>query len=152
MNTENKKIYLDANFLIYWAIPKDDELRKKVRNHLAFFLANKKTLATSPLAIDEMWYGIRNEYKKQNNKEARYADEPLYSILKNFTDQILKKTNILQFADPVAGVNNALNHVKNFNLGPRDSFHLAIMDENSISEIITNDSDFCHIERIKASF
>ena len=48
-----------------------------------------------------------------------------------------------------------MNYVKNFKLKPRDSFHLAMMKNNSISEIITNDKDFKNIAdnaEIKVSF
>ena len=147
MNTNNK-IYLDSNFLVYWALPKDNGVKKKVRVWLAKFLSSRAVLTTSCLAIDEAWHGIKQTYNKQNDTSIGCAEEPIYSQLNNFTSELIKKINIIQFSDPKAGTQKALEYVKNYKLKPRDAFHLAIMKNNFIEEIITNDSDF---ERIKSN-
>jgi len=146
MNTDNKKIYLDANFLVFWALPKDDEIKKKVRIHLASFLSAKLDLATSCLAIDEAWHGVQQTHNKLNNDTKSCADEPIYSLLNSFTKELLKKVSILQFSNPIDGTIIALKQINDFKLKPRDSFHLALMKDNSFDEIVTDDTDF---EKIK---
>lgn len=151
MNTNNK-IYLDANFLIFWALPKDEKIKKKVRIKLAEILVKHYDTSTSCLAIDETWQGIKQTYNSLNGVTKSCFDEPIYSLLNEFTNNLFKKVSIIQFSDPIMGTSNAMSHVKNFKLKPRDSFHLAMMDDNLISEIITDDGDFGHIKRIKSSF
>lgn len=144
MNT-NSKIYLDANFLVYWALPKDDEIKKKVRIWLARFLSSRSDLVTSCLAIDEAWNGVKKTYNGLNKTTKSCADEPIYSLLNNFTGMLLKRIVILQFTNSVAGTREALGHVKDFKLKPRDAFHLALMKDNLFEVIITDDSDFQRI-------
>ncbi|MGH2563880.1 MAG: type II toxin-antitoxin system VapC family toxin [Ginsengibacter sp.] len=155
MNTNDKKIYLDANFLIFWALPKDNEIKKKVRVHLATFLSTEATLATSCLAIDEAWNGVKKTYNVLNNETKSCSDEPIFSSLEKFTKELLNKVLILQFENPINGTIKALENIKSFKLKPRDSFHLSLMQDNSFDEIITDDRDFEEIKdsaNIKVNF
>jgi len=54
MVEKQSHIYLDSNFLVYWAYPKTDKVRKRVRTLLAKIMAKKYQLASSCLAFDEM--------------------------------------------------------------------------------------------------
>lgn len=141
MNIKNQEeIYLDANFLVYWAQPKTPEIKKRVRFLLAQIL--KKKIVTSPLTVDEAWWGIKDTYNKIYNTQLGCADDLILPKIKKFTEIILERTNILQFINPVVGINKALDNVEQFRLKPRDAFHLAVMKDNDIDIIVTDDKDF----------
>ena len=92
MNIESQKeIYFDANFLIYWFIGKEPELKKRARLLLVEFLTTKKELCSSALAFDEAWWGIKNEYKYQKKVNLSCFDNLVFNELKKFTDLILPK-------------------------------------------------------------
>lgn len=137
---EQNKIYLDANILVYWALPKTPEIRKRVR----FLLAKitKENINTSCLSMDEVWWGIKNEYNKIYNTQLGCSDEPIFSFIKNFTEKITKKVEILQFNNEINGINEALRNIKEFKLRPRDAFHLAIVKDNDVAYLISDDNDF----------
>lgn len=137
---KQNKIYLDANILVYWALPKTPEIRKRVRFLLAKII--KENISASCLSMDEAWWGIKDIYNVIYNTQLGCADEPIFSLIKNFTEKIIKKTEILQFNDPVGGINKALKNIEEFKLRPRDAFHLALMRANNIDSIATNDRDF----------
>ena len=85
MNIESQKeIYFDANFLIYWFIGKEPELKKRARLLLVEFLTTKKELCSSALAFDEAWWGIKNEYKYQKKVNLSCFDNLVFNELKKF--------------------------------------------------------------------
>lgn len=133
-----KSVYLDTNFLIYWFFSKNPRLRKKVRLLVAYLLARDATLYVSPLTLDESWNGIRKEI--DINKSA--DDQLIHPELQKFTAKVLSYTTILQLITPLNGTNLALDNIKQYSLKPRDSFHLAIVQQNNIEMIITSDKDF----------
>ncbi|MBU4601107.1 type II toxin-antitoxin system VapC family toxin [Patescibacteria group bacterium] len=141
-NTKGEKIYFDANFLIYWFISKEPELKKRARSLLAEFLINNNDLYSSALALDEAWWGIKNEYNQQNGVDFSCGDNDVFEKLSQFTKSILPKLNLVQFADIKNGVEDALDSMKRFKLKPRDAFHLATMKDNGIKIIVTDDKDF----------
>ena len=142
---EQEKIYLDANFLVYWALPKTPEIRKWVRFLLAKIL--EKNLGTSCLAIDEAWNGIKKTHNEINNTQLGCADTPIFPLIKDFTEKIIKKIEILQFNDGIDGINEALKNIEKFKLKPRDAFHLAIVKDNNIDYLVSDDSDFIKREK-----
>ena len=142
IDIKNEKIYLDANFLIYWFISKEPELKKRARCLLAEFLVGKKELCCSTLTFDEAWYGIKKEYNQQNCSELSCDKNPLFEKLEKFTEAILPKVNVIQFGDVKKGILEALSNVNKFGLRPRDAFHLAAMKNNGVNVIVTDDKDF----------
>ncbi len=48
----------------------------------------------------------------------------------------------MQFNNEINGINGALINIKKFKLRPRDAFHLAILEDNSIAHLISDDKDF----------
>lgn len=142
MNIDNQAVYLDANFLIYWFISKEPELKKQARLILANLLADRKKIYASALVFDEAWLGIRKEYNEQKSVKLSCSDDLVFTKLKNFTNLILPKLNLIQLANVHNGIIEALDYIKTFGLRPRDAFHLATMKHNNIAIIVTNDSDF----------
>lgn len=141
-NTNGGKIYFDANFLIYWFISKEPELKQRTRCLFAKFLVNKNSLYSSPLAFDEAWWGIKKEYNQQNNVNLACFDNLIFNELEKFTNAILPKLKVIQFSNVNNSIIDAMNHIRNFKLNPRDAFHLAVMKDNDISIIATGDGDF----------
>lgn len=153
MNIENQReIYLDANFLIYWFINKEPTLQKRARLLLAAFLADKKELYSSALAFDETWWGIKNEYNQQKNVNLSCSDDLIFSELEKFTNAILSKLSLIQLVDIRGGIIEAINYIKDFGLKPRDAFHLAIMKHNNITTIATDDDDFIKKQQLMNIF
>lgn len=140
MNTK-EKAYLDANFLIYWCFPKNPEIRQRVRFLLAKIFKNYE-LYTSSLSLDETWWGIKDEYNTKFKTQLACYDEPIFSKLKGFTGKILEKIEISEFKDPKSGIFSSLSSLRKYKLRPRDAFHLTLMQNNEIINIITDDSDF----------
>jgi len=66
-------------------------------------------------------------------------------LLHDFMNQVLRRIEVLQFVDSKKGTKDALLNINKFNLGPRDAFHLSLMQNNSIDKIVTSDNDFIKI-------
>ncbi|GEM_PF-758106 len=141
-------IYLDANFLVHWAYPKTDDIKRRIRILLAKIMVKKYRLASSCLALDEMWYSVKKEYNKSNNAAFNCSGGPIFNLLNKFTDQVLRKVALLQFADCEKGTKDALSNIGIFDLRPRDAFHLSLMQNNLIDKIATNDNDFIKVESL----
>jgi len=43
----------------------------------------------------------------------------------------------------------ALDFIENYNLKPRDAFHMAIMKELNLTSIVSDDIDFDRVKKIK---
>lgn len=140
MKINNPTVYLDANFLVYWSVSKKPELRKRARLLFSQLRSQRSILAVSPLTFDEAWNGIRKEI---NARKACF--EPVIFIqIENLTNNILSKAfiKIVQLQNPQKGILQALNNVKQFELRPRDGFHLAIMKDNEILKMVSSDPKF----------
>ena len=143
MNIEDQKeIYLDANFFVYWFISKEPKLKKRARLLLVKLLVSKKEIYSSALAFDEAWNSIKKEYNNQKNVSLSCSDVVVFKEIEKFTNLILPKLNLIQFTDVRNGVIEAMNYIKSFELRPRDAFHLVIMRHNNIAIIVTNDEHF----------
>lgn len=146
MNDENiisNKYYLDSNFLIAYLI-KGHDLHKRARLKFIDLAEKNGLLFLSPLVIDETWY--KTKYileKKENIGEKSFKD--YYDNFKDVMDLIEEKNfiKIVQLKENLLeGCLKALNIIKEYNLRPHDAFHLAIMRDNDIFNIVTLDSDF----------
>ena len=124
-------IYLDANFFIFGTLDKT----KKGENARNIFeeIINGRKAVTSVLVLDEViWVLIRNKKKE---------------LVKDVIEEIYLTPNLT-----VCGVMeniplNALTYLES--LKPRDAFHLAVMKELGINQIVTDDSDFDKIKWVK---
>lgn len=146
MNNENKlskEVYADANFLISYWLPEHENYEQA---RLQFFelTENNSQIALSPLVIDESWYKIYKIWKSQNH----FIQKPFFEFYQNFKellDFIISSQflNIIQFKNNlVNGCKQSLENIKTYHFQPHDAFHLAMMEDNQISTIITKDSDF----------
>ena len=126
-------IYIDANFFVFANLIVDDK-GDRARNILKQIINGKKAI-TSSLALDEvMWVLVKN------NKltELRKIIEEIYSIKNLEVKEVSATTPLI-----------ALTFIEKYNLKPRDAFHLAIMENFNVKEILSDDSDFDKVRNIK---
>lgn len=119
------KIFLDASFLVYLNIDvaeaeKIDELFKSLL---------KEDLYTDVLVLDEVIYISKRKYGVPYDETIKLLDDvilPNVKILPIRIDEYLKaRENILKY-----------------NLKPSDAIHLAVIENNGIQAIVTEDKDF----------
>src|SRR3989344_7080307 len=126
-------MYLDANFFIFANFSKEKQAIKA--REILKEINNGKKAITSVLVLDEvMWILIKMKLKE----EIRPLIEEIYSI-KNL--EVKETPNLVPL--------RALDFMETYNLKPRDAFHLAIMEEFNIKEIVTDDADFDEISWAK---
>ena len=127
-------MYLDANFFIFALLDKTKkgDTARSIQRQIQ---EGKKPACTSALALDEvMWVLIKN--KRRNL--LRKAIEGIYSL------------NNLKIGEVSSMIPlRALDFIDTYSLKPRDAFHLAVMDELHISEIVSNDSDFDKVKSVR---
>jgi len=113
------KIFLDASFLVYLNIDvaeaeKIDELFKSLL---------KEDLYTDVLVLDEVIYISKRKYGVPYDETIKLLDDVILPIR---IDEYLKaRENILKY-----------------NLKPSDTIHLAVIENNGIQAIVTEDKDF----------
>jgi len=150
------EVYLDANFLIDVHLPTEKHLTACWFFHE--LKAKRVAVVTSPLAIDEalykqwiIYYEIDHgpySWKRDADKRvardiflsrrARYRDK-----LRNFCDSMEGLVSFIGYTvDALQIVKVATVNIQQYNLLPRDAFHLAILQAACISAIVTNDRHF----------
>ena len=173
----NAIVYCDANFLVAYGArqTKQSERQKRAQILFAELLIKGCQITASPLSFDEAWNGVRLEAGPKkiksktrfrlntmlnklglcliNSGNVEFSYDDVLSDIKNFTKNLLGSPKFMIIQFPVSqekrGVNQSLDNMDNFKLQPRDSFHLSIMQLNSIKYIITRDNNFGN--RIKKS-
>ena len=123
-------IFLDANFIIYLNLDV-----KKVENFYIKVLQEDQ-LALDPLVIDEVIYISKKKYNVNFNDTISFLDEV---VLPNSLILPIRKEDYVK----------AKEIMLQYNLKPSDAFHVAIMLNNSISKIISEDKDFDRIKEIE---
>jgi Predicted nucleic acid-binding protein, contains PIN domain len=123
-------IFLDANFIIYLNLDV-----KKVENFYIKVLQEDQ-LALDPLVIDEVIYISKKKYNVNFNDTISFLDEV---VLPNSLILPIRKEDY----------DKAKEIMLQYNLKPSDAFHVAIMLNNSISKIISEDKDFDRIKGIE---
>jgi hypothetical protein len=123
-------IFLDANFIIYLNLGV-----KEVENFYIKVLQEDR-LALDPLVIDEVIYVSKKKYNVNFNDTISFLDEV---VLPNSLILPIRKEDY----------DKAKELILQYNLKPSDAFHVAIMLNNSISKIISEDKDFDRIKEIE---
>ncbi|MFQ5406028.1 MAG: type II toxin-antitoxin system VapC family toxin [Candidatus Micrarchaeia archaeon] len=128
------KVYLDANFFVFAGFDATEK-GNQARKILEQIVLGKKQATTSALCLDEvMWTLLKNKAKQK----IRSHLEDTYSI-PNL--KIVSGTSL----SPL----RAVDFMEKYNLKPRDAFHAAIMQEQNLNTIISDDKDFDKIKEIK---
>ena|SRR3990167_8174205 len=132
------KCYLDSNILIYF-LDQKSPYHKKTKNLIGKLDPDTYTLIISPLVIDEFLYTLKRIMTTENMRS-----EQIFKDLGRAYDAIVALKN-LEIA-PVS-IDKSINRkvitiMEEFHLRPRDAYHILIMQENSIDEFATFDTDF----------
>ena len=128
------KIFIDASLLIYLNIPLPEDQARIVDDFYKKLLS--ETLYTDVLVLDETIYISKKKYGVP------------YSDTINFIDTaVLPYVTILPIGE--LEYHKAKVYIERYNLKPSDALHLAVMDNNGITIIATEDEDFdkTHIKR-----
>lgn len=127
-------LYLGANFFIFALLDTGEKGQRAAEIHRSI-AQGKERAVTSPLALDElMWVLIRTSKKH---------------LLRTAVEGVYATPNLDVVAIPTTTPLTALNLIEQYDIKPRDAFHAAIMKENELSQIVTDDEDFDRVEWIK---
>jgi len=126
-------MYLDANFFVL-ATLQEDAQGNRARMMVKEIITGKQAF-TSSLAIDEVMWVF---FKKQLKHEVRRVINKIYGI---------KNLEVKEV--PASIPLRALDFMEQYNLKPRDAFHLAIMEHFGTNEIVSDDADFDKVPNIK---
>ena len=172
--SENSVVYLDANFLVAYFVSakrKEDKIyNKKAQKIFAYLMVKKCDICLSPLVFDEFWNGvkkeadvkrIRNRLRYWVNKFVQkfgirglkdsgveyYAHYEIYSQLEKYTEKLLSlpQVKLIQFVRIIDGIQQALKNIKQYQMKPRDAFHLSLMQDLKIPFVVSFDPKFIRI-------
>ena len=125
------RIFLDASFIIYLNVDVPDNLAEKIDALYKQLITNNK-LYTDVLVLDEVIHVSRKKYKVPYSETINMLDEiviPYVEVLPIGLMEYLKaKENMLKY-----------------NLKPSDAIHLAVIENNGLQAIVTEDEDFDRI-------
>lgn len=127
-------LYLDANFFIFALLDTTKKGSGATEIHRRIASGREKAV-TSPLAIDELMWVLFRGGKKHL---VRTVVEGIYAT---------PNLDVLTISPTIPLT--ALGLTEKYDLKPRDAFHAAIMKENKLDKIVTDDSDFDRIEWIE---
>lgn len=126
-------MYLDANIITFAGF--DRGLMGDRARALLKEIMKGKIAATSSLALNEcMWAAI----KQKKGSELRAVIDGIYAI---------RNLDIKPVSSFVP--RRAMSIMEETGLKPRDAFHVAVMEEFGIKEIVSNDADFDKVTWIK---
>ncbi|WP_324735669.1 type II toxin-antitoxin system VapC family toxin [Thermococcus sp. SY098] len=122
------RIFLDASFIIYLNVDVPDSLAEKIDALYKQLITGNK-LYTDVLVLDEVIHISKKKYKVSYSETIDMLNEiiiPYVEVLPIGLMEYLKaKENILRY-----------------NLKPSDAIHLAVIENNGIQAIVTEDEDF----------
>ncbi len=128
--------YIDANVFVYYLLHQEsDKKRIAAADLLSKVVDGSLQAATSVLTWDEIMWVLR----KRIGKDAAVIEVAKFLEFPNlrFLDVKESTISISQYV------------VKEYGIDPRDAIHIACCIENSIGEIISDDSDFDGVREVK---
>ena len=127
-SSNRKYAFLDANLLIYLNCIKDERDRKPYET-LYYDALKSYTLFTNLLVIDELLWISKKKYKVP------------YDVTMDFIrNAVLPYVSILSI--DLSILDAFLLTLSKYKLKPSDAIHVAVMKNNNISIIISEDDDF----------
>lgn len=133
-----KKCYLDSNVLIYFKDQNSPYYQQALKTILKLN-PQKFQLYISPLSLDEFLYSLQFILK-----QAGITQKNISLLLKNALHSILAFEHLAIVNPPTGKNKNKLvpKIMQDFNLHPRDAYHLLTMKEHGINIFATFDKDF----------
>lgn len=128
------RAYLDANFFIFSLLDKTEigDSAREIQKRLA---QGEFKGFTSSLALDEvLWVLIKN--KKEG-------------LIQGVMDDIYRTPNLLIVPVSSTAPILAAENIGEYGLNPRDATHVAVMEENGIEIIVSDDRDFEKVDKIE---
>jgi predicted nucleic acid-binding protein len=123
-------IFLDANFLVYLNLSHEEVVDHYLR------LLRSEALFTDPLVLDEVIYVSKKKYG------VNYCDTI------GFLDEIvLPYVTVLPVT--VKDYERAREITLKYSLRPSDAFHVAVMLNNSIPTVLSEDGEFDKVKGIR---
>lgn len=124
-------MYIDANIFIFAQINtgREGEFARTILERIS----RGEQAITSTLTMDEVLWVLR-----------RYEVEDMRGILEDIYG--LSGLKIVS-VDPLVPL-KALEFIERYDLKPRDSFHLAVMESHGTKNIVSTDVDFDRVEGI----
>ena len=130
------KCYLDANILINFKNI-DSSFHKQTKELLTKLANTSSELCVSSLTLDEFLYQLRWILIYQKQKDIfRKLSLALRSILD------LPKLTLVNPSIERKDHLKIIKYMEDYNLRPRDAYHLSIMKNNKITHFATFDQDF----------
>lgn len=139
-------IYLDANFIISLNVS-GHQFHQPARKFMLQFMKNGDDLFLSTLGVDEIWWVLQKELRKGNAPLQNFHQWFQCFLLRDFKNNGGKIIHFNRIQND-KGCILAVKYGLRFGLRPRDSFHLAIMQDHGIKNIATFDKDFDGISSI----
>lgn len=132
-----KKCYLDTNVLLCYK-NEDSPLLLESKRIIKNLLDKSFIICVSPLILDEFLHSL--QFITLRKKKIRN----IYPLLKEILQDILKlpRLEIVNPPKTKTGQIKAVSMMENYNLRPRDAYHLLTMLENKIDIFATFDNDF----------
>ncbi len=124
------KIFLDASFLVYLLIKTPEIADELVRLYAE--LTEDHELYTDILVLDETVYVSKKKYRI-----------PYESSIKFIDDYILPYVEVLPIG--LMEYLKARENILKYKLRPSDAIHLAVIENNGLQAIVTEDEDFENI-------
>ncbi len=129
------RVFVDASLIVYLNVKLSREEAEKVERFWLKLL--REELYTDVLALDEAIYVSKRKYGVDVESTLELIDRvvlPYVDVLPLGLEEYLK----------------AKEHMVRYRLKPSDALHLAVMDNNGLQVIATEDKDFdrTHVKRI----
>ena len=129
--------YVDANIFVFAALD-GGTAGEKAAKILSKIQNGETSAATSALALDEiMWVFVKN--KKRH-------------LLEQVLKGIYEMPNLMVLPVSAHAPLAAVEFMTKFNLQPRDALHCAIMRENGLKTIFSDDADFDKVKEFSREF
>jgi predicted nucleic acid-binding protein len=145
-------VYVDANFPISFFYSQHSKY-SIVRDIWWELSSQNVEIHISTLTMDEFWHGLERVLKNAQGTASLLKNPAILTKIRadiqNATASILQLANVKSLPDssvnPINTINLALDLYTQENLGPRDSFHLALAILSNASGFVTSDSHFDNI-------
>ncbi|WP_297499516.1 type II toxin-antitoxin system VapC family toxin [Thermococcus sp.] len=122
------KLFIDTNFFVYLNSNIDDDLVKRL-DALYADLVGENELYTNVLALDELIHVSRRKYGVSHSETMSFIKDiilPAVGVLPvTFNDYLATREIILKY-----------------NLRPSDALHIAVIQNNGLQAIVSEDEDF----------
>lgn len=142
MSSLIKTCYLDANILIYFK-NENSPFYSKTSSLIEYLVTENYRLFISSLVIDEFLYGFKFHLGNRRKDVFRSLERALSEILDLPNLELVNPPPEKFFQLKIIEI------MKNFDLHPRDAYHLLMMIKNKIKFFATFDNDFKNVFKKK---